>query len=75
MNFAIFRRNFETILPEFHGNGKEMTKCLEILSAIKIIFVHDFSHFSVKKKNGKNQKKRQKSEKRENFEKITKKIN
>ena len=30
-NFAIFLRNFDEILPEFHRNGLEMTKCLEIL--------------------------------------------
>ena len=38
MDFAIFRRKFDEILPEFHRNGQEMTKCLEILrkSARKI---------------------------------------
>ena len=38
MNFAIFRRNFDENLPEFHGNYQEMTKCIEILrkSATKI---------------------------------------
>ena len=42
MKSAIFRRNFDEILqkkmPEFHRNGQEMTKCLEILrkSARKI---------------------------------------
>jgi hypothetical protein len=31
MNFAIFLRNFDEILPEFHRNVQEMTNCLEIL--------------------------------------------
>jgi hypothetical protein len=31
MKFAIFRRKFDEILPEFHRNGQEITKCLEIL--------------------------------------------
>ena len=38
MNFAIFRRNFDENLPEFHRNCQEMTRCIEILrkSATKI---------------------------------------
>ena len=38
MKFAIFRRKFDEILPEFHRNVQEMTNCLEILrrSARKI---------------------------------------
>jgi len=38
MDFAIFRRKFDEILPkgkkipEFHRNDQEMTKCLEILT-------------------------------------------
>ena len=35
MNFAIFRRKFDEILPEFHRNGQEMTKCLEILKKMR----------------------------------------
>ena len=35
MDFAIFRRNFDEILPEFHRNGQEMTKCLEILKKMR----------------------------------------
>ena len=31
MDFAIFRRKFDEILPEFHRNGQEMKKCLDIL--------------------------------------------
>ena len=31
MDFAIFRRNLDEISPEFHRNGQEMTKDLEIL--------------------------------------------
>ena len=31
MNFAIFRRNFNENLPEFHRNCQETTKCTEIL--------------------------------------------
>ena len=31
MNFAVFLRNFDEILPEFERNVQEMTKCLEIL--------------------------------------------
>ena len=31
MNFAIFRRNFDEILPEFHRNVQEMTKKLTLL--------------------------------------------
>ena len=31
LNFAIFRRNFDENLPEFHRNCQEMTKCIEIL--------------------------------------------
>ena len=30
MDFAIFRRNFDEILAEFHRNGQEMTTFLEI---------------------------------------------
>jgi hypothetical protein len=38
MKFAIFRRKFDEILPEFHRNVQEMTNCLDILrkSAKKI---------------------------------------
>ena len=35
MDFAIFRRNFDEILPEFHRIGQEMTKCLEILKKMR----------------------------------------
>ena len=31
MNFAIFRQKFHEILPEFHRNVQEMTKCISIL--------------------------------------------
>ena len=30
--FVIFLRNFDEILPEFHGNVQEMINCLEILT-------------------------------------------
>ena len=54
MNFAIVLRNFDEILPEFHRNVEEMTKCLEILrkSAIKNLEMLEISgicenfHFS-----------------------------
>ena len=38
MKFAIFRRKFDEILPEFYGNVEEMKNCLDILrkSARKI---------------------------------------
>ena len=34
MNFTCFRRKFDEILPEFHRDGQEMTKCPEILRKI-----------------------------------------
>ena len=34
MKFAIFRRKFDEILPEFHRNVQEMTNCLEILTKV-----------------------------------------
>ena len=35
MDFAIFRRNFDEILPEFQRTGQEMTNCLEILKKMR----------------------------------------
>ena len=35
IEFAIFRRNFDEILPEFHRNDQEKTKCLEILKKMR----------------------------------------
>jgi hypothetical protein len=35
MKFAIFRRNFDEILPDFHVNVQEMTNCLEILRKVR----------------------------------------
>ena len=50
MNFAIFRRNFNEFLPEFHRNVQEMTNCLEILrkSARKIQKMLEISRISEK---------------------------
>ena len=47
INFAIFRRNLDEILPEFHKYCQEMTRCIEILrkSATKIRIMVEISNF------------------------------